>query len=280
MQQIKPFSGPALESLSRLMGDLGDWSTGSQISLSFSRVKLSEVLPSNATKWRRLYAAFSRSQERTGYPHEILHFIKDFVSKDRFTYHGGAEDFNAARQGINRILAMNGLEYRADGEFHRIEQPSTLTEAERRFNALQGKLSSRSIHPEVMKYCRVELLDQNYYHAAFEACKGLCQRIRDVSGSQLDGVELIQSVFRNRENRPYPLILFNAFMSETEKNYHNGLADMMQGVMRVFRNPAAHTPKVMWEDDENTAADWLTLISRLHFILDMSFTYPPKGQNG
>ena len=32
-----------------------------------------------------------------------------------------------------------------------------------------------AMHPEVLKYCRLELMQDNYFHAVFEATKGLAQ---------------------------------------------------------------------------------------------------------
>jgi uncharacterized protein (TIGR02391 family) len=45
-----------------------------------------------------------------------------------------------------------------------------------------------------LKYCRVELMQDNYFHSVFEAVKGLAQRIRDLSGVQLDGAALVDRV--------------------------------------------------------------------------------------
>ena len=51
------------------------------------------------------------------------------------------------------------------------------------------------MHPEVVKYCSAELMQDNYFHAVFEAAKGLAQRIRDMTGIQADGANLIDRVF-------------------------------------------------------------------------------------
>ena len=38
-------------------------------------------------------------------------------------------------------------------------------------------------------------MQDNYFHAVFEACKGLFQRIRELSGVEADGANLIDRVF-------------------------------------------------------------------------------------
>ena len=50
-----------------------------------------------------------------------------------------------------------------------------------------AKFHGRHIHPEVLKYCRSELMQDNYFHAVFEAKKGLAQRLRDSTGIQTGG---------------------------------------------------------------------------------------------
>ena len=62
------------------------------------------------------------------------------------------------------------------------------------------KFRGRRLHTEVLKYCRAELMEDNYFHAVFEATKGLAQRIREVSGVDGDGAALVDRVFLG--NRP------------------------------------------------------------------------------
>lgn len=39
-------------------------------------------------------------------------------------------------------------------------------------------LCSRINHSDVLLYCRAALLDQNYFHAAFEATKSIATKVR------------------------------------------------------------------------------------------------------
>ncbi|MEZ5334648.1 MAG: TIGR02391 family protein [Methanolobus sp.] len=99
------------------------------------------------------------------------------------------------REKLNNILIFSGFEYGEDGNFRKCKNAHTLTEAEKRLRTIQSKFEERKIHPEVVKYCRAELLQDNYFHAVFEATKGLAQRIRDMSGIELDGAALVDKVF-------------------------------------------------------------------------------------
>jgi uncharacterized protein (TIGR02391 family) len=115
----------------------------------------------------------------------------------------------------------------------------------------------------VLKYCNTELLQYNYFHAVFEATKGLAQRIRDCSGVDADGAALVDRVF----SVEHPILAFNTLVTETEKSEHKGFAALLKGCFAAVRNPLAHEPKILWEGEDD-AADYLSLISLLHRKLD------------
>ena len=125
------------------------------------------------------------------------------------------------------------------------------------------KFQGRRIHPEILKYCQAELMQHNYFHAVFEASKGLAQRIRDKSGVDGDGAKLVDSVFSVNG----PVLAFNTLQTEIDKTEHKGFTALLKGCFAGVRNPLAHEPKIMW-DGEDDAADYLTLISLLHRKLD------------
>jgi uncharacterized protein (TIGR02391 family) len=138
-----------------------------------------------------------------------------------------------------------------------------LDEAEQRTRTIRAKFAGRRIHPEVIKYCRVELLQENYFHAVFEAAKGLAQRIRDMSSVHLDGAALVDQVFSVER----PVLAFNTLQTETERSEHKGFAALLKGCFSAVRNPLAHQPKLLWQGEDD-AADYLSLISLLHRKLD------------
>lgn len=106
-------------------------------------------------------------------------------------------------------------------------------------------------------------MQDNYFHAVFEAAKGLAQRIRDLSGVQLDGVALVDRVFAIER----PMLAINSLQTETEKSEHKGFALLLKGCFAAVRNPLAHEPKLLWQGEED-AADYFSLISLLHRKLD------------
>ena len=155
-----------------------------------------------------------------------IDFVRAFLTPARFV--GRSEDFEARRAELNAILAFSGLEYGADGQFRQIAAARTLDEAEARVRTIKAKFQGRSIHGEVLKYCRSELLQDNYFHAVFEAAKGLAQRIRELAGVDADGAALVDLVF----SIDRPLLAFNTLRTETEKVGAQGLRGATQGMLR------------------------------------------------
>ena len=149
------------------------------------------------------------------------------------------------------------------GQFRQTDAIRTLDEAEARVRTLRAKFLGRRIHSEVLRYCRSELLQDNYFHAVFEAAKGLAQRIRENSGANGDGAALVDQVFSIER----PLLAFNALRTETERSEHKGFASLLKGCFAAVRNPLAHEPKILWQGEDD-AADYLSLISLLHRKLD------------
>jgi uncharacterized protein (TIGR02391 family) len=267
MSNIPPLSEGQIEALAKLLGECG---TGSDI----TRVLNDRGLVDNSgqsTKWRRLYWVFLNTQRNYKSANGVLDFIQAFLTPARFV--GRGKLFEARRNELNSILAFSGIEFGADGRFRHREAAKTLSEAERRVRTIQSKFQSRRIHPEVLKYCRTELMQQNYFHAVFEATKGLAQRIRDMSGVQADGPALVDRVFLVEK----PLLAFNTLRTETEKSEHKGFAALLKGCFAAVRNPLAHEPKILWEGEDD-AADYLSLISLLHRKLDYCVSTRPGGK--
>ena len=106
-------------------------------------------------------------------------------------------------------------------------------------------------------------MQDNYFHAVFEAAKGLAQRIRELARVDADGAALVDLVFSVEK----PPLAFNTLQTETEKSEHKGYAALLKGCFAAVRNPPAHLPKVLWQVEDDTA-DHLSLISPLHRKLD------------
>jgi len=257
MTSLPPFAEGQVETLARLLGECG---SGTDITRVLSDRGLADA-SRESTKWRRLYWIFLDCQKKHGCANHVVDFIRAFLTPARFV--GRGREFEERRQELNTILAFSGLEYGADGQFRRITAAKTLDEAEERVQNIGARFQGRRIHSAVLKYCRTELMQDNYFHAVFEATKGLAQRLRDTSGIQADGAALVDRVFSVEQ----PLLAMSTLQTETERSEHRGFAALLKGCFAAIRNPLAHEPKILWEGEDD-AADYLSLISLLHRKLD------------
>lgn len=259
MTSVDCFPPGQIESLSRVLGEAG---TGSDITRFFTSQEI-EDNSGESTKWRRLNWAFLKNQRKCRCGNHVVAFIEAYMEPARFV--GRQDEFEQHREAINTILSFAGLNLGEDGRLFECKAVRTLSEAEQRLETIEYKFKGRRIHAEVLKYCKVELLQDNYFHAVFEASKGLAQRIRDMSGVDGDGAKLVDLVF----SVDRPVLAFNTLQTETERSEHKGMAALLKGCFAAVRNPLAHEPKLLWEGEED-AADYLSLISLLHRRLDES----------
>ena len=93
------------------------------------------------------------------------------------------------------------------------DKATTLDAACARVGRLKAALESRVVHAEVLNYCRAELLDENYFHAVFEATKGVAERIRLLSGLNGDGADLVSKAFAGQQ----PVLTLGSLTTESER---------------------------------------------------------------
>ncbi len=182
-------------------------------------------------------------------------------------YVGTPKLFEERRSALNQALVFNGFKIEEDGRLRRTESASTLTQAQERAGRLYRLLLLRQVHPDVLKFCRAELLQENYFHAVFEATKSVADKIRDRSGLTSDGAPLVDEAFGLGQSG-IPLLAFNSLQTKTERSEHTGLMNLMKGLFGTFRNTTAHSPKIKWIIKEQDALDMFSLASLLHRRLD------------
>ena len=250
--------GPTLEALAKVLGECG---SGPEINQALKELGFGDH-PENETKWRKLLRVFVESQCLDGGTHRILKFIETLMAPVKFVHK--SEKFERHRRDLNVVLAFVGLYLGDEGKIKTIDVAQTIPEAEARARRIEQKLQERNIHPEVLQYCCPELMSNNYFHAVFEATKGLAQQIREKSGTSGDGSALVDQVFFPANA---PILALNSLCTETERSEHSGFAMLLKGCFSAIRNPLAHEPKILW-DGEDDAADYLTLISLLQRKLD------------
>src|SRR3546814_9789335 len=91
------------------------------------------------------------------------------------------------RASLNMALSFAGLAVDETGELHAVDRAHTLTEAEHRAKELRADLQLRGVHPDVLAFCRAELIANNYFHAVLEAVKSIFDKLRLLTGLTDDG---------------------------------------------------------------------------------------------
>lgn len=253
------FEQPILEELCKI---LGEYTSGSQITTYLTQLSISDIDGPQCTKWRRLYSAFAAYQNHFQDNTKILEYICLECAPSRFV--NNEENFNNLLQQINLQLAFCGLELLQNGKIQSVNKVETISEAQRKALNLKIKLEQRDAHNMIFQYCKSELLQNNYFHAVFEAMKGLMARIRILSGSTLDGTNLIENIF----SRKNPVLIINDFQTRSEIDEHVGFCNLLKGLCSMFRNTESHEPKITWKISEQDALEILGMISYCNRRLD------------
>jgi uncharacterized protein (TIGR02391 family) len=255
-----PFSAAAIEQICRILGDAV---LGGQVRNLIAPLKVTEPTGSEeATKWKRLFNAVVAAQNRQKDGRPLMRLVMDVMDPVRFA---SPTEFEERRRLVNERLLLSGMQVDGDGKLMRVTVASTLSEAQQRADDLHAELARREVHPDVLQFCRVELLQQNYFHAVLEASKSVADKIRRLSGAEGDGAPLVDATCSIGSG---PRIAFNDNATEWERSEQTGIATLMKGLFGTFRNPTAHAPKILWATSRTEALDMLTLTSMLHRRLD------------
>ena len=182
-----------------------------------------------------------------------------------------ARSYEPMRANLNRALAFAGLAVDETGALSSVEKATTLPEAQRRARDLRNDLEGRGVHPDVLAFCRAELLADNYVHAVQEAVKSVADKVRRKTGLVDDGGVLVDRAFGGET----PMIAINPRKTISEKSEQTGFANLMKGAFGMFRNTTAHEAKINWDMTKEDAEDLLTIVSLIHRRLDASHT-PPR----
>lgn len=179
----------------------------------------------------------------------------------------GHEDY---RVGVNRALSMIGKAVGPDGKTIEVKTARTVSEAQLRAAELRETMSGRGSHPDVIRFCRAELIQDNYFHAVLEAVKSMAQKIRDKTQLDGDGADLVTRAFGTSE----PLWVINDYRNEGHKKEQTGFCNLLIGIFGMFRNPLAHEPKIYWEMKREDAEDLLSMLSLIHRRIDSAYMRP------
>jgi uncharacterized protein (TIGR02391 family) len=255
------FTPPQLQAIAEALGDTTHGLTGSEISRLLAQCSIADVDPT-ITKRHRLLNAFSNDQHQRRDRTRILGFIRHAMKPELFAQ--CAERFEPMRANLNRALVFAGLAVDETGSLVRVERARTLSEAQRRAQELRADLAGRGVHPDVLQFCREELLADNYFHAVLEAMKSVADKFRARTGLTDDGAALVDRVLTGDP----PMLAINSLKTESKKSEQRGFANLVRGAFGMFRNPTAHEARIKWQMSKEDAEDLLSLASLIHRRLD------------
>lgn len=262
------FEQSQLEAIAAALGDTADGLTGSEIGHLLATCQITDT-DTTMTKRRRLFNAFAHDQNRRQHRRNILEFIRQSMKPERFARE--PHRFEPMRVLLNRALLFTGLAVDASGQLSAVEQAKTLPEAERRAQELRADLTTRGVHADVLRFCRSELLVDNYFHAVLEAVKSVADKLRARTGLTDDGNTLID---RALSGDP-PMLAINPLSTESERSEQRGFANLVRGTFGMFRNTTAHEARINWPMTKSDAEDLLSLVSLIHRRLDGA-AMPPR----
>lgn len=247
---MKPiFSQSQLQSIADALGDTSGGLTGSEIAHLLRSARMRDPNP-DLTKRHRLFNAFAESQNTRHDRTHILAFIRMALKPENYI------------RAPERFEALRALD--EGGTLKEVSKARTLTEAQRRAQELRSDLLRRGVHADVLRFCREELLADNYFHAVLEAVKSVAEKLRSLTGLTDDGATLVDRALGG----DVPMVAINTMVAETERSEQKGFANLVKGTFGMFRNPTAHAPRIHWNMTKDDAEDLLSLVSLIHRRLD------------
>jgi len=261
LMENKLFRQEEIEAISAALGDTSDGLTGSEIGHILSVCRMADPDPT-LTKRHRLHNALAADQKNRGNRTGVLAFMRHAMKPERHLK--SPERFEAMRAHLNRALAFVGLAFDAAGTLDSVEKVSTISEAERRAAELRADLATRGVHPDVLQFCRAELVADNYFHAVLEATKSIAEKIRQRTGLTDDGSALVDRAFAGDP----PVLAINPLTTESHRSEQKGFANLVRGTFGMFRNVTAHEARILWTMNREDAEDLLSLASLIHRRLD------------
>jgi uncharacterized protein (TIGR02391 family) len=271
---IPAFPENQLRAICDILGATDTGLTNAEIDRLLRQCKIDDPHPHEngkivtiVAKRNRLFDTLARCQERDRCGNNVVAFISTSMAPVRYV--GEQARFHSLRERLNLALSFAGFEIGEDGTIRIVAQARTLSESEERASRLRLELQRRGVHLDVLRFCRAEFLEENYFHAVLEATKSVADKIREKSALDTDGVRLADEAFSLDKGR-LPRLAFNSLRTPSERSEHMGLWNLVRGMFGIFRNVAAHAPKIRWSINEQDALDLLTLASLIHRRLDIA----------
>lgn len=268
--KLPTFPADILEGVADVLGNTDQGLTGSELAHLLAQARVPDVDPGN-TKRKRLFNALASRQNGDCAGNCVVAFIVESMAPVRYRDNHAA--FLWRQQELDRVLIHAGYRINDEGKVARVSggKARTIEEAEVRAGVLRTELARRTTHPQVLAFCTPEVLQRNNFHALLEATKGIADRLRTMSGLTADGSELVQGCLSPKSG---PLIGINEGHGDSDRSEQSGFANLVVGLMGLYRNPTAHDPKIRREITDLEILEAFTTFSMVHRRLDDATVRP------
>ncbi|MEH0524799.1 TIGR02391 family protein [Streptomyces stelliscabiei] len=258
----EPWPAPVVTAVAGVLGDTGLGLTGREIGQLLAAVKVPDMEAGN--KRDRLAGALLTQQAHQRASNCVIAFITAAMAPVRYAQQ--PQTFSRRQDDLNEVLVHVGLRVNDEGKLAKGPVAATLSEAAQHASSLRAELRRRSTHPEVLRYCTLEILAKNPFHASLEAVKSVADRLRQLTGERLDGARLVDAVLMPGQGTAR--VAVNANSSGPELDEQKGLANLVKGLFSMYRNPAAHEPRLHRTVTDEELLELLTTLSMVHRRLD------------
>lgn len=227
-----------------------------------------KMLKNFSSKTDIAYHALMNEQQFARSSEPLTRFVSEALAPARFL---------KEPQKRQRIISdvdtiLRTYKFSITDEGHIVPAVEGVTGADALTKRLKEKLVLRGAHPEALRFCEEELVNQSMFHSVTEATKSLMERIRPADCA-LDGEKLTQYVFGTRNN-PGPRFI-NDFSAPADEAEHFGFIHLLNGIYGHLRNDRAHRARLGSEEKEQDFLDAMAMISYAHRVIDRSWL---KGQ--
>lgn len=260
--RIPPWPAEIVQGVADVLGATETGLTGSEIGQLLMVAKAPDPTPT-ATKRHRIYNSLAQKQNDTQSANSTVAFITRAMAP--VSHRDDPKRFASRQQDLNEVLVHIGLRVTEQGKVARGPTASTLAEAAERAGSIRTELRRRGTHDSVLRYCTDEILARDNFHALLEAAKSVPDRIRNLSGLTSDGSILLDEAFALASG---PRLRINPLVDRSDASEQNGFANLARGLIGMYRNPTAHTPRINRFVSDDELLEALTTISMIHRRLD------------
>ena len=257
-----PWSPTMIE---RVAKTIGNTLTGTEIGLVLSSSTIADVDGPRQTKWKRIFNAVGSRQYSEQSGNCVIRFITEAMKPARYVNQPAR--MSQLQAELNEILIFKGLRVTDQGKVARDKRgkASTLEEAAQRAGTIHTELKRRNSHPKVLRYCTTEVFQKNTFHAMLEASKSIPDRIRQMTGLTSDGSQLVRQTLLPKHS---PLVAINSSADETDYSEQAGFANLVIGLLGMYRNTTAHPAKINRHITDDELLEAFTTFSMVHRRLD------------